>query len=465
MATTSPPPEGVAAAGTVEPAGAADRLRTHLAAAAEQLAGKHYRQAEVELLRALSTAPADLRALKLLALVRFKLGKLDEAHTAYREIATRQPDDAAIQRNFGLVSLKLARFDDAVAALELATRLAPDDRRTWSHYGFALTKRGDSVAAALAFRRAGQDLLAAQLEPAVAAVPADQDTSPVASGEPPARPSDGDGDRAASEARGNGASPPAARPAPPESVSLIVAAGATRALAPVAPGFPPPVMTSVPLVSFVVAGLARGAMPLLPTATAVAFPVEDEAYVRRDAALAWTGAASATWRPAFRRVRGRASERPLGGDNGRGFYRVAGAGALWLAGPPGHWATVTLDDDIFYLREDRVLAFDQGVSWEAGRIPGDGLRLLQFRGSGRVALRFDAPPAAVRVTPAGPLFVPRGRLFGWVGRIVPHGRRGPSDDGPFQIECEGEGIVLLQAPRAPRRARAARIAARAGGPA
>jgi hypothetical protein len=43
-----------------------------------------FREAEVEVLRALSGLPADLRALNLLALVRFKLGRLEADYISVR---------------------------------------------------------------------------------------------------------------------------------------------------------------------------------------------------------------------------------------------------------------------------------------------------------------------------------------------------------------------------------------------
>ena len=120
------------------------------------------------MLRAISSAPADLRALNLLALVRFKLGRLDEARATYREIATLAPNDPAVRRNLGLLALKAVRADEAVGELELAANLAPVDKRSWSYLGYAYTRRGDAVAAAAAFRRAGQDAVADEIEAASA---------------------------------------------------------------------------------------------------------------------------------------------------------------------------------------------------------------------------------------------------------------------------------------------------------
>jgi uncharacterized protein (AIM24 family) len=89
-----------------------------------------------------------------------------------------------------------------------------------------------------------------------------------------------------------------------------------------------------------------------------------------------------------------------------------------------------------------VLAFDGAVSWEAGAVPGDGLRMLQFRGRGCVVLRLDAPPVALKVTEDRPAFVGRAHLLGWVGRLVTHRQRagGPS---PFELTCQGEGVLLF----------------------
>jgi uncharacterized protein (AIM24 family) len=181
-----------------------------------------------------------------------------------------------------------------------------------------------------------------------------------------------------------------------------------------------------------------GATPPAPNGEALRLGVGDEAFVRAGAALA---AAGVRFEPAFRRMQGRASDVPLAAG-GVPFFRLVGPGDVWVAGAPGRWQAVSLDDDILYVREDRVLAFDGQVSWEAGAVPGDGLRMLQFRGRGCVVLRLDALPVAVKVTEDRPAFVGRAHLLGWVGRLVTHKQRaaGPT---PFELACQGEGVVLF----------------------
>ena len=81
----------------------------HLASAGELVAAKRFGEAEGEILRALSDAPKNVQALNLLALVRYKLGRLQEAHATYREIAGASPQDAHARRNLGLIALKLGQ--------------------------------------------------------------------------------------------------------------------------------------------------------------------------------------------------------------------------------------------------------------------------------------------------------------------------------------------------------------------
>ncbi len=447
-------PQGNEAATAAEPREARssdERFLAHLATAAEMVGGGRFREAEVEALRALSGLPSDLRALNLLALVRFKLGRFDEARATYREVADLAPNDGPTRRNLGLLALKLEHLDEAIPDLEMAARLTPGDQQAWSYLGYAYAKKNETVRAAAAFRRAGQDQLAAELEHAATV----------------RKPSSGPKLAALAPVTGAGEAgpvrqplilpPPAARaptttpeavviPAPVAVPSNGTAAPAV-AVAPVAaPAIEEPSapveLAPVSLLGFVLSRLGMGATPPAPHGEALRIGVGDEAFVRAGAALAAVGV---RFEPAFRRMQGRASKVPLSGG-GAPFFRLIGPGEVWVAGEPGRWQAVTLDDDILYVREDRVLAFDGGVSWEAGAVPGDGLPMLQFRGRGCVVLRLDALPVAIKVTEDRPAFVGRAHLLGWVGRLVTHKQRaaGPA---PFELACQGEGVVLFDPPR------------------
>ena len=411
----------------------------HLASAGELVASKKFGEAEGEILRALSVSPSDAKALTLLALVRYKLGRLEEAHATYREIAGVSPHDAGARRNLGLLALKLGRFDDALPELEMAVRIAPGDTRAWSYLGYAYAKKGEVVQAAAAFRRAGQDALAGELDQAAKLARPPTPIFGGASGRPvalapplPPIPS-----AAATERR-----PPARRPDEPvevraEAAAHVVRPAAAEALEPPQPREVQP----VPLLSFVLARLGQASSPAIAPG-AFRLTIADEAHARADAILA--GAGAVQWEPGVRRAQGRITSEPLGCEGGAPYFRLTGGGDVWIAGPAGAWLPLRLADDVLYVREDRVLAFEGSLTWEAGEVPNTGLRMLQFRGRGTVALQLPSDAIAIKVTDDRPTLISAARLYGWVGRLVPHGDRMPGA-APFQLGCQGEGVVLLEA--------------------
>jgi tetratricopeptide (TPR) repeat protein len=412
----------------------------HLTSAGELVASKKFGEAEGEILRALTAAPSDPRALTLLALVRFKLGRLEEAHATYREIAGLAPHDAGARRNMGLLSLKLGRLDEALPDLEMAVRIAPGDARAWSYLGYVYAKKGEVVQASAAFRRAGQDALANELDQAAKV---QRPPTPVRGGgslsrpvalAPPLPPLSG----LSADKR----PPSVRRPADPVEARLEAPAHAVHASARESIQPPQPrEVESVPLLSFVLARLGQAPAPLIPPG-AFRLAIADEAHARADAILA--GAGPLKWERGVRRAQGRVTAEPLGRQGGAPYFRLTGGGEIWIAGAVGRWLPLRLADDVLYVREDRVLAFEGSLTWEAGEVPSTGLRMVQFRGRGIVALELPADAIAIKVTDDKPTLISAARLYGWVGRLVPHGERMPGA-APFQLGCQGEGVVLLEA--------------------
>jgi uncharacterized protein (AIM24 family) len=198
---------------------------------------------------------------------------------------------------------------------------------------------------------------------------------------------------------------------------------------------------SVPLLSFVLARLGQAPAPVIPPG-AYRLAIGDEAHARADAILAGTGPLK--WERGVRRAQGRLTSEPLGREGGAPYFRLTGGGEVWIAGAVGRWLPLRLADDVLYVREDRLLAFEGALTWEAGEVPSTGLRMVQFRGRGIVALELPADAIAIKVTDDRPTLLSAARLYGWVGRLVPHGERMPGA-APFQLGCQGEGVVLLEA--------------------
>jgi uncharacterized protein (AIM24 family) len=369
----------------------------HLRRAGELIGAQRLPEGELEILKGLALSPRDLRALKLLALVRFKLGRLAEAREVYRTAHEVAPEDAAVRLNLGLIALKLDWFEEAISELESATRLSPEDQRAWSYLGYAYARTGAKARAASAFRRAGQADVAAEIE----------------------------------------------RAAP--------AAGLAAALAPEAPVREAPVAAASEIAAEQASASAYAFSHLYSDSPAARtrdgvlhLQVIGETHVRQSALLAAAGQVRIG--EARRRRRGRVTDELLGPLDDL-FVRCQGEGEVWLTIPPKGRGLValSLDQDVLYLREERVVAFDGDVVWESGRVPWDGLPLLQFRGTGRVvadAGRNDV--VALRVPEGRPMTVARNRLLGWLGRVVVQSLREPTGDNPLpHVICEGEGVLLL----------------------
>lgn len=423
------PDDSLTDSGLAGPAAEAkdDALMEQLRRTSELVTAQRLPEAELELLRAQAEAPQDLRVLKLLALVRFKLGRLAEARQIYREAVRIAPEDAAIRLNLGLIALKLDWFEEAVTELENAVHLRPDDRRAWSYLGYACARTGARAQAAAAFRRAGQHELAAEMERVASTIPA------VTGAEP--EPTTSEPDYASDSGP--------ATPRPVVRTQVLDAIAET-----------PPATESgtdgqiVALSSFAIARM------LTPKAESndmawlgqgvLRFTARDEAYLRESALLAAPGGVELT--PAHRRIRGQSLEETLTSQGSR-FLRLAGRGDLWLS----PWSSgcvlfaLSLEKDVLFLREENVVAWGDELVWEWGRVPGGGPALLQFRGTGRLVI--TALPddlVAVRLGEGDSFSILSQRLMGWVGRVVAQavaGGEGQNEDR--YVTCSGVGVVLL----------------------
>jgi hypothetical protein len=151
---------------------------------------------------------------------------------------------------------------------------------------------------------------------------------------------------------------------------------------------------------------------------------------------------------ATRRSRGHATEEAFD-YGGAQLHAVSGRGYL-IAVPGEHtFSAVNLDDDILYLREDLVFAFQAQLRWENGNVPGlrGRLPVVQFRGNGALAMRLARPLVRVKLPAQGMLFIDADRLAGWIGRVIPRAVVPPPGGplGAMCVECTGEGVVLVEA--------------------
>lgn len=457
------------------PAGvAASTFDTEFARGSELLRSGQLAEAQVALRAALELQPGAPRVLALLGLTHFRSGEFEQAREVYQALVERVPDDASHWLNLGLVHLKLGDADPAIDALETSRSLDPSQGRAANYLGLAYARAGRFVAAYEAFLLAGQHELASEVEGNLTAAeraevaarlsgePASAEAAPetieagVQSGEFVIAPL---GTSPASSASQQfvvvAEAPPAAVPTEPQRGDTAI----SRAVAHAVPSSAGTISRAalggqgpISLSEFATARLVRpddGTAPFEISGSGVmVVRVDGKVFSRTEGVDVSSG--KLTYEPAMRRTRGTPSDEPFD-TGGRPMFEIAGRGYL-IASPQGETFTaVQLDDDVLYLREELVFAFQHDIRWEAGAVPGSRgqLRMVQFRGAGALAIRTRRPLIAIKLVPPNAVLVDAGALAGWIGRIVPRACKpqlpaNASHLADLFLECTGEGVLLIE---------------------
>jgi Flp pilus assembly protein TadD/uncharacterized protein (AIM24 family) len=489
----------------MSPLGADDRFDQHLIAGGELLRQSRLVDAARELEAALAIDQHSGKALALLGLAYFRGGQFAEARPVYERLVQLAPSDGSYHLNLGLVYLKLGEADLAVSALEKSRDLDPSQNRAVNYLGLAYARGGRFSEAYQAFLIAGQGDLAREIAdnlspevraaieagirrpatvPAMVIPPAPPPAPVAAAPEPEPEPehepeirfehAGPDHNTDPTESQRFIAAALAEEAPHEESQELVISTGAvdepargaiSRAVAQAGPagggttglrvaaGSRPP----QPLSEYATSRLVRpedGDHPFEISAGGVLIVrVTDKMFTRTEGVDVTGGKLS--YEPSMRRSRGQNRAEPFETD-GRPMFTVTGRGHLIAAPLGGQFTAVSLDDDIFYLREDLVFAFEPALRWENGHVPGSRHRIpmIQFRGAGGIAFRTERPLLAVKLAQDRVLYVDATALAGWIGRVVPRAVT-PADTGPAAselfVECTGEGVVLVQEEQAPLR--------------
>jgi len=429
------------------------RLAEHLQRAGEMLRGEKLDEAEREIEDALRIRPQDLRARNLRGLFLFRAARYDEALAAYLELCGSYPNDAALRLNLGLVELRMGRHAEAAENLKRVVTAEPDNQRAQGYLGLALMRAGELGSARDAFHRAGQEELARQVEERMAhlgeeAVAARMDLRRAANeGE---RILDGDQPFGAvelespmDEARRGGAwqlRVPGERPPLPGPEGP-----------PTGGRFEPLVLSPpLPVAAFATARLLRAGALGEPFALAeggmLVVRVDGKLPTRTFGAIASSG--QLNFEPLMRRVRGQPTDEPFG-DGADAMFNANGHGLVVVAPRGAQFTALALADDIVYVRESALFSFEENLHWENGRVPGggpDSMRVVQFRGTGRLVIRAARAAFSLKIEPEQPMFVEATTLLGWIGRVVPRVLPGQDGEPTPYVECSGEGVLILEEP-------------------
>jgi len=410
-------------------------------------------EAKAELEQALKLQPQDAKSQDLLAGVYFRLGVYPQAIEIWRGLTEVYGDDATLRVNLGLALFKTGQADEALAQIHEALKIQPDHGRAWGYLGLIRWRLGQLEEARDAFLRGGQATMARRMEEALG-------TEHVSSGGGPSMAAE------ALEAEDRRAM----RDAAEEAIARLESAKPDIAVAEqgrerrqsgrwesVEPGNEVVSKRGAPSGTRV-GGVARLAQQLerwtveIPESLVFAVgpdgrlhcDTQHDLFVRLATLQSVHGNIES--KMVHRRARGKELEEYLGDDDP--IFQVTGPTRMTLeVAEDESIVVVALDDDILYVRESRILAFDDRSSYESARLPfgKDPVPMLQLHGSGFVALRFHSHPTALPVRDGQELRVNPEKVLGWTGRLFPNMQKGTA---PYSLTAprlvfRGEGAVLL----------------------
>ena len=391
--------------------------------------------------RALSLRPDDADARRLLALSFFQLGQLERALVIYEGLLLDTPS-ASVKVNLAVVLLKLGRASAARPLLETVIAALPDHRRAWGYLGVAFEQLGliaEAEGALLAGHHSGA---ARKLRERHALQPAEPRHS---------EPSRADGSRplpandaslgyrrpSAFDDRGGDISfeltippryalpPPAASRAardPTSSVPLLDAA-----------------LSSLLVVPHHVSAIAHPGGFVVLRMLEGTDPREGGFAARPDLVHAVSGSVR----------KGTLARRSADGREIAPLARWTGSGRLVLAARGrAQLVPLHLDADEAFVREDRLVGFDQRLLVEASAVPlpsGRSLGLARFRGDGELILELERPALALEIERDESLTLRVESLVGWIGPLVVESSPDPSGE---LLSVRGEGTLLIAGPAA-----------------
>jgi Flp pilus assembly protein TadD/uncharacterized protein (AIM24 family) len=443
----------------------------HLYRGSELLQDNCVPEAKEELERALSMRPRDVEGQGLLGVVYFRLGLYPRAIEIYEGVIRDVPRDVTPRVNLALCYLKTGQLLHARESLEEVLRLHPDHGRAWGYLGLVFERLGDYEKAQAAFERAGQPHMARRVQQVLdeqldtrvrnSALPDGQEVRQVAADaveqlERETRtftPAQGDAGIPLSRGRW--------REPGQESFPALVAGSEPAAAHPVAERRalpPPPVEPAAPLGPDVArcpselaarvvvhagpSGAARAG------AGAVAVRSATGLVVRAETLLALSAQGALRHSAVMRRGRGGEDlDEPLGAA-GNPFVMVHGPCEAALVTRGGELPLTLLGNELFFIREERLVAFEAQLRFESGRLPsqlGERPPLVQLSGDGVVVFECRRTLRSIRVSSDAAVLVRAQDLIGWTGRLLP--RTVPLTEAPGStpglLAFSGEGAVFV----------------------
>jgi hypothetical protein len=420
--------------------------------------------------------PHDPKVRNLLGLAYFKLGLLEAAKAIYDGLVEDYPDEAPLHVNLGLVLLRQGRLEEAEASLGTALGLQPNHSRAHCYLGLVLYRRGDLASAREHFiegeayefaEKVEKRMLHSQdIEPSRAEMLRRISDDGVAELSRPGsiRMLDTERDErvvrdeGSWEAKVSHSQPPAPAPVPPPAAApppKVSIPPADTVPDPEPIPLPHPIVATSDLPEAMVFGPDRSGngaanhasgLPEISSGTlAMGFTAGPGARARLEvssaAFLKPSTIVAASGRMSMSEIKRHFNSRTAGGvfgDPADPMCRVDGQAVLLLR--VGRVAVALRGARDLHVVQRVLSGFDDGFTWDNGRILG--LDVVTLRGRGSLLLDARGPPMLMAVDDGTPVHAAQDALLAWSDGVRPS----PVDSNPRLLKLHGHGYVLVHLP-------------------
>ena len=447
-----------------------EEFLTYFKKGRQELDKGNLQSAMLNLEKAYELSPDSEGVENLLGLIYFRLEDFPKAEEIYKKLVKLNPFVFTLRANLGLIYFKEQKYFDAVRELNEAVNLKPDYAKAHNYLGLVYTELGKYRNAREEFLRAGSRAMAKKVDeiisgnrkPETLKLEAQVEKIKVLPQKTPTTIPSGEmildpelkmmlDDFVENQKSDEGLN----KKSDVEHIRLNQGKEGIRAI-PSQPKEQRSAPTPVELkqkkefsTSFHL-GLNEGE----PGATAVNLlniRFSGYTYGRVKGLIAAEG--NLDFEPVKKNIKGKPSEKDLGSGNDP-IMKIIGDGRVLLSPEELKLKIFTLTkNEIMYLKESSLLAFQSGISWENGTIDfidNENLDLVQLKGQGDIAITFKKHPVIKNISDQSPFKVSSNAIIGWQGKVVPkivHISQ-KKDSGadikiPF-IEFTGNGKVIIE---------------------
>jgi uncharacterized protein (AIM24 family) len=438
----------------------------HFKKGREELDKGNFESACTTLEKAYELSPNSEGVENLLGIIYFQREDYKKAENIYRKLVKRNPYVFTLRANLGLIYFKGKKYFDSVRELNEAVRLKPDYTKAHNYLGLVYSELGKYKSAREEFLRAGSRTMAKKIEEVIAGIRKPETLQAHNHGETgkkyTAEPKpigdlivdpelkkmlddfEEDKKTSASDQSESGVEHIRLEK---DTEGLVEVASGERAGA---ESSPPHSKKKDQFKSSFYLGLDEDE-PGSSATNILNIDFSGSTYSRVKGMIAAEG--NLEFEPVRKSFKGKSSDKNLGGEDDP-LMKIIGDGKILLSPEDKKLKILTIKpEEILYLKESSILAFQSGISWENGKISLDeteNLELVQFKGEGDVAIIFLKHPVIHTISEHSPFKVSTGAIIGWQGKIIPRivhispTKENSSESSIPFIEFTGNGRVIIE---------------------